>query len=515
MTVGCGGMLQSTIRYITSLCLLGQIVFAPILSLPREAYAVNGSDSFEISCKPYDQYPPEQITDLTSFSVSIRTGEGRVKLAWTAPREDSFPITSKNPVGGYLVRFASYSIQSLGSDTTAWWESAYEYQINGANQPGDPEVTPTLYLTPGQTYYFAVKSFDNDKDGKPDCITSLIDTRADSIVDQVFILGTETDFAPYTPEGLTILSVTTYYVRLAWTDLSTSSKTEDFDFYRIYRSTTAGEYGQAISTTSSITIDDNNIIFDATSYYRISGVDKPPLVLESALSEPVTAYISSPDKVPPLPVTDLTAQGTINEGEITLSWTTPYDEGTGVKEYLINYFQASVNSDIFMGNTTAWWNASAGAGNQFIVSASSPVGEKQYKTINYPAVNIMPGATYYFAIKAVDYVSRVSVIDTKTSTPFQQAYAWSRDIAPSTPYGLTVLSATTAQVSLSWTDLTDAEKTLDFGSYRVYRSSAEGLAVQLLHRKSISRQAAIFLPVWLTMSNSSMHCSVSISVNSL
>jgi len=470
------GSIIRLVRVITSISILVQLIFAPIVSIPNRVYAdVYVPDSFEISVTPYDNSRPEPVTNLTALSVSTRLNEGLIRLSWTAPREDSFPITSRNPVGGYYIRFATYSILSLNGDTTAWWDSAYEFEWADGGKPGDTIIPyPDRDLIPGVTYYFAIKSYDNDKDAKhtaPDAVTSLIDTRAQSIIDQVKVLGIETDFAPETPKGLTVLETTTYYAKLQWIELTPEERTEDFDFYRIYRSTTGLEteftpLTDKITTTYYI---DSTVLINTTYYYRISAVDKPPLILESPLSYTVTCYISVPiisDTIPPEPITDLTAVSTGKEAEIKVSWTAPADTGgSGLKEY---HIKADPTSVLLSGNTTYWWN---NAELSFTVLASTSSGNKQEYTFKY-LDGIVPGVTYYFGITAVDNAGNESLIDIKTVSLISQASAYAYDARPGAPSAVTALEIKVSSVTLTWTH-TQAQQTLDFDYYIIYRSSSE------------------------------------------
>jgi len=231
----------------------------------------------------------------------------------------------------------------LATCTNGGWR-----QIAFANDPGQAEQE-TISLWPGTTFYFAIKSYD---DASPPN-ESPIDTRAASVTEQAFCVVPDT--APATPTGLTAIAGVEK-VDLSWTELTPIEKGIDFDYYKIYRSSISPSPLFAIDTTTSTAYSDTGLQANTSYYYAISAVDQPPIVLESPLSQVVTAWVVLADTIAPAAVTDLVANTGSGQGEIDLDWTTPGDDGwvsqlTGLP-YTVKYDTRSVAE---LGGTTTSW----------------------------------------------------------------------------------------------------------------------------------------------------------------
>ncbi|MFZ5818725.1 MAG: M4 family metallopeptidase, partial [Chloroflexota bacterium] len=92
---------------------------------------------------------PGTITDLAAVTGST---DGTVDLTWTAPADD-VAVTS------YLVRYSTSPITGEGS----WWNNASPFSNSMTPKPaGQTETLTVTGLTPGVTYYFAVRARDAD-----------------------------------------------------------------------------------------------------------------------------------------------------------------------------------------------------------------------------------------------------------------------------------------------------------------------------------------------------------------
>jgi hypothetical protein len=248
---------------------------------PAPVFADIPSDSFTLTVRPLDQFPPAPITDLAALAGST---EGQVTLAWTAPHEDDVASPSGNPAASYQVRYSTYSADSVAS-TTTWWNQAGP--INGAPAPALPGTSelflvPT-YLEPGATLYFAIRSMDDSAPTN----TSDVDVKAYTAGQQAFAVVF--DSAPATPQNLSG-SQGSGQVNLSWDAVSA----QDLDYYLIQRSTTS------FSTTPfDIIVDSGTLstidagLTDGTTYsYRIQAVDKGgPSFLGNALASLPSANI--------------------------------------------------------------------------------------------------------------------------------------------------------------------------------------------------------------------------------
>ena len=103
-----------------------------------------------------DRIPPAAITDLKA-----QTGQnpGEIILSWTAPGDDG-SLYDNTSGAYYIVKYATYPVTT---STTSWWEQAMEYiqQWNVAPQ-GVQEQKVLRGFFPGTTYYFAIKTVDDN-----------------------------------------------------------------------------------------------------------------------------------------------------------------------------------------------------------------------------------------------------------------------------------------------------------------------------------------------------------------
>jgi len=97
-----------------------------------------------------ENVPPAAITDL---AVSGATGDS-VTLIWTAPGDDDTVGTATS----YDIR---YSTVGVGTDTSAWWDTAYTVANEPPPSPAGSQDTCTVSgLLPDTTYYFVIRTAD-------------------------------------------------------------------------------------------------------------------------------------------------------------------------------------------------------------------------------------------------------------------------------------------------------------------------------------------------------------------
>ena len=89
--------------------------------LDRPAFAAT-SNTMRVGVTPTSQAPPDRVADLlASPNLAI---EGQISLTWTAPQGNAGGVPINNQaVDHYIVRYATFSIDSLIGDTTTWWNS--------------------------------------------------------------------------------------------------------------------------------------------------------------------------------------------------------------------------------------------------------------------------------------------------------------------------------------------------------------------------------------------------------
>ncbi|MFH1957922.1 MAG: hypothetical protein ABIJ15_05555 [bacterium] len=116
----------------------------------------SGISNIESAVPRWDITPPTTISDLVVSHNGNRTG---VVLEWSAPK-DVFFETYESKVDGYIIRRATVSLGEFTGDAASWWSAASEISPPAPAEPGTGESIELNDLTGGVTYYFAIKSFD-------------------------------------------------------------------------------------------------------------------------------------------------------------------------------------------------------------------------------------------------------------------------------------------------------------------------------------------------------------------
>ena len=99
---------------------------------------------------------PAAISDLSALSGNT---DGSINLSWTAPREDG-------AVGGAVLSYiVKYSAAAF--DDTTWDAATTAASPPAPVAPGLKQTMTINSLTPGQLYYFRVKSLDGGNNLSP------------------------------------------------------------------------------------------------------------------------------------------------------------------------------------------------------------------------------------------------------------------------------------------------------------------------------------------------------------
>lgn len=123
----------------------------PILSfVSSESSEISFRPKLEITSvsDPEDNIKPSSITDLVATTGNQ---PGTIILTWTSPGDDGNAGTATT----YVIKYSTSEINNSN------WDSAFD--INGEPSPqpaGNIENFIVTGLTPGQTYYFAIKTLD-------------------------------------------------------------------------------------------------------------------------------------------------------------------------------------------------------------------------------------------------------------------------------------------------------------------------------------------------------------------
>lgn len=143
----------------------------------RDAYRYVSIDAIEIVTAP-DVVPPAQITDL---AAAPGASYGAINLSWTSVGDDGMTGSATS----YDLRYSKTPIV----DTTTFNAATQITSGLPTPKPAGQAETMTLKMTPGLTYYFAVRALD---DPAPDPTPSLISNSASATASFVGSVGAGT-----------------------------------------------------------------------------------------------------------------------------------------------------------------------------------------------------------------------------------------------------------------------------------------------------------------------------------
>jgi phosphodiesterase/alkaline phosphatase D-like protein len=323
---------------------------------------------------PDVDYPPMAITDLAAVDPQLTS----IRLTWSAPRDDKGP---GNAAASYDVRYSTSPITDANFDS-----ATVAPQGLTPKGPGQAESLLVTGLTPGTTYWFAVKSTDISNN-----------------VSAISNVSSATTLTPDTspPAAVTDLHATDVQTRrltLTWTATGDDGDTGRATAYDVRYSTApidAGNFASATVVPQSLapkaagqteTLPVTGLTPGTTYYFALKVADEVPNV--SALSNVAQAATLPPDLTPPAAVTDLAAGGA-DPLSATLSWTASGDDGNAGTAtcYEIRYSTSMI--------TEGTWASATPAPNSL---APKPAGAAEHFTVT----GLQPSTTYYFALKVKD-----------------------------------------------------------------------------------------------------------------
>ncbi len=261
-------------------------------------------------------------------------------------------------------------------------------------------------LYAGTTYYYKVSAFNNY--GESDQTSYINGTTS----------GGET--APSTPTGLSVGSATISSLTISWNTVTGAES------YRVYRSSTMGGTYSLVGSPTTNSYTDSGLSESTTYFYYISAVNSYG---ESAQTFGY-GTTSSGGSAPSTP-SDLSV-GSATTSSLTISWNTV----TGAESYRVYRSSTSGGTYTLIGSPT---------------------------TNSYTDSGLSESMTYYYRISAVNSYGESSLSSYQSGTTTSSGGS-----APSVPANLSVGSATTSSLTITWNTVTGAE------SYKVYRSSTSG-----------------------------------------
>ena len=351
---------------------------------PSESNSLSSRQSFDMSISRVDVTLPSAISNLTASNTGL--SDGQIKLEWTAPGDDG----ASGTVTGYLVKYSSVDVI-----TTAGFAAAATYYQTwpGLLSGGNAESRILTGFTPGTTYWFAIKGY--DEAGHYGVWKSSNDDGAYNMAASTWAQ----DVAPQVPVNLVAVSAGATQINLSW------NANTDIDLYRYEFTASSWSETQGFSpatTTASISYSDTGLVTNNTYYYKIRAIDNTNHY--SAYSSVVSTY---PAQVPPAQPTGFDGL-VLSTTAIRWSWTDNATNETG--------YRVKSDTDGVMGT----------------------LGQVPGGTTYYTESALAPNTSYYRYAEAFNGTGT-------SSSSAKILYT-----QPSTPGNLQAVSVTTWTVNLSW-----------------------------------------------------------------
>jgi len=169
------------------------------------------------------------------------------------------------------------------------------------------------------------------------------------------------------------------------------------------------------------------------------------------------------DKIPPAAISNLTALTGSSEGTVKLKWTAPGNDGMGVSNaagYLVKYASRYIDTSDFNASWVSTYSQGWTPAN---------FGTEEGTAGNRVVDGLIPGATYWFAMKAKDAANNLGVWTSSGTDSTVNTLNWeiAYDTNPAAPSGFTALALSTSTIKVNW----NANGEPDFNEYELEYSS--------------------------------------------
>lgn len=387
--------------------LTAAIGLAFVFSTPKQVTAAQ-SEQITVIISPRDTFPPAAVTDLRGTSGAA----GQMLLEWTAPDESEAGFTTPYPATSYIIKIATFSVDTIGS-TTAWWNGAVD--VTGEPPPANPGTTDLMLingLAQGVTYYAGIKSVDAVG------LISPIDTLSSTPGQQAYVVIYGA-VAPATPANFTGTVINTTSVRWDWAISLGANAYQLFD----------DPLGTLVTQTTDLFLVETGLNPNTRVSRTIRAINT---VGSSPASAAVTIYTFAATP---------TGFGLTNAGvtSITLGW-----NATGNTTGTLYRIERSTDSVVFStaGTTTA---------------------------LTYQDSSLTENTSYYYRLYAINGAG----IET---APTAIVFTRTLNQIPGEPLGLRgILDPTGTAFTLIWEDDTynaDGTVMTDLAGYHVYRRTS-------------------------------------------
>jgi lysyl endopeptidase len=336
-----------------------------------------------------DNTPPARPAGL---SASVAPEQASVRLAWTAPGDDS----SRGTADTYQVRRSPKPIETRAD----FLEATAVGDVPAPDPAGARQSLTASDLSPGRPYFFALRAVDRAGNASPIART-----------DSLYLPDA---LAPSPPAELSAtLRPDRGAIALSWTapgDDSTAGTAARYELRRAGAPIRSADAFAAARPVGRPPRPDTAGTRQSTTAYEVASGAGHYLALRAvdeagnASAPRSTDSLFLPDGVPPGPVSDLTSRVDPSSGAVTLSWTAPGDDSTAgaAARYDVRVAPAAIDgpSDYEQARPLG------------PPPAPKPAGETQ--TMRLPSLERR--TAHFFAVRAVDDAGNASALSATDSS---------------------------------------------------------------------------------------------------
>jgi len=354
-----------------------------------------------------DETPPSTPTGLTVVS----TGETFIAFRWN-PSTD----TGGSGLAGYKIYRGADLIATVGASTTSYTDEG---------------------LTPGTTYTYHLRSFDNagNYSDFSEALTATTKPR-------------ESDTTPpTTPQNLQASAIDDTSIALTW-EASTDVGGSGLAGYRLYRED-VNNYETPIASLGANTTSytDTNLEPGTTYKYKVRAIDNAGNMSDFSNEAQATTTANSIDREPPTAPTNVQIRA-LSPSDAKIIWDASTDN-VAIKQYEI--FQVTPSSDPFSDYTYTFMGETAET--EFIISG------------------LNPGESYEFTVRAVDTSDNRSRYSEFVSITMPNAS--NDNIPPYPPENVHFVSKSSTAIGIGYDEAQDDPNGSGIKQYHIFRNDEE------------------------------------------
>lgn len=296
-----------------------------------------------------DNIKPQAVTSLSAVTGA---GNGEIGLSWTAP----YDWNQTGLVASYVIKYATFSVESLGSNTTLWWNASAQFSSPPPpHYPGYKENTVVTGLSPFTRYWFSIKSADSYNNFSDIDVST---PRASALARLLF---------PGVPDGFQGVTQSTGSIKWLWNDKSGN----EYGF-RVISSTGGNISGDLIAGATSwieTGLNPNSQYLRAVQVFNATGTANSSSYQRYTFANPPSSLVAGETGKHSISIS--WAPGTGGNTRYAVEKSTDGVFFTMAKSWADSLSAAQYGEDNLKQNTTYWYRVYGYNGNGVLTAEHS------------------------------------------------------------------------------------------------------------------------------------------------